>query len=208
MTRVRAVVLDIGSVLEVVDDAVFPAPFLTRHGLPADAFEARVRALPGDGMTGEVTEAEVRARWQADLELSDGQADELMADFWRWYVGTLDQPLFDWFAGLRDRGLLVGILSNSAPGAREAERHLGFEAVTDDIVYSHEVGLAKPDPRIYALVEERLGVAPAEIAILDDHAPHVEAARAAGWHAVLHDGADGTDGTAASIAAIEALLAG
>ena len=114
-------------------------------------------------------------------------------------------------AGLRDRGLLVGILSNSAPGAREAERHLGFEAVTDDIVYSHEVGLAKPDPRIYALVEERLGVAPAEIAFLDDHAPHVEAARPAGWHAVLDDGADGadgTDGTAASIAAIEALLAG
>ncbi len=200
MTPIRAVVLDIGSVLEIVDDGVFPAPFLSRHGLPPDSFQVRIRALPGDGMTGGVPEAEVRSRWQADLDLGDEQTDELMTDFWRWYVGTLDQPLFDWFAGLRDRGLTVGILSNSAPGAREAERHHGFEAVTDDIVYSHEVGLAKPDPAIYELTARRLGVRPDEIAFLDDHPPHVEAARAVGWHAVLHED------TAASIEALEAMI--
>ena len=201
VSPVRAVVLDVGSVLEVVDDALFPGPFLARHGLPADAFAARVRALPGDGMTGEVTEAEIRAAWRRDLRLTDAQADELMTDFWRWYVGTLDQPLHDWFAGLRARGLTTGILSNSAPGAREAERHHGFERITDDIVYSHEVGLAKPDPRVFALAAERLRARPHEIVLLDDHLPHVEAARAAGWHAVLH-----VD-TPASVGAVEALLA-
>ena len=200
MSPVRAVVLDIGSVLEVVDDGVFPAPFLERHGFAPDAFEVRVRALPGDGMTGGVSESEVRAHWQAELDLTEAQSDELMTDFWRWYVGTLDQPLYDWFAGLRDRGLVVGILSNSAPGAREAERHHGFEDITDDIVYSHEVGLAKPDPAIYALTARRLGVRPEEIAFLDDHPPNIDAARAAGWHAVLHEE------TAASIEAMEAMI--
>ncbi|MBA3782314.1 MAG: HAD-IA family hydrolase [Nocardioides sp.] len=202
MSPVRAVVLDIGSVLEVVDDSVFPAPFMARHGLAPDAFEVRVRALPGDGMTGGISESEVRSHWQTELDLSDVQTDELMTDFWRWYVGTLDQPLYDWFAGLRDRGLTVGILSNSAPGAREAERLYGFEDITDDIVYSHEVGLAKPDPAIYELTARRLGVQPEEIAFLDDHAPHVEASRAAGWHGVLHED------TAASIAQLEALIEG
>lgn len=202
MKPVRAVVLDVGSVLEVIDDDVFPGPFLARHGLPADAFTAQVRALPGDGLTGEVTEAEVRARWQADLRLDDAQADELMADFWRWYVGTPDQVLLDWFAGLHHRGISTGVLSNSAPGAREAERHLGLEAITDDIVYSHEVGLAKPDPRIYELAARRLGLRPAEIAFLDDDAPNVAAARDAGWQAVLHEG------TATSIAALDALVEG
>jgi FMN phosphatase YigB (HAD superfamily) len=200
VSGVRAVVLDIGSVLEVVDDAQFPAPFLARHGLAPDAFGVQVRALPGDGVTGGVTEEQVRAHWQRDLTLTDAQADELVADFWRWYVGTLDQPLFDWFAGLRHRGVSTGILSNSAPGARAAERHHGFEAITDDIVYSHEVGLAKPDPQVYALASCRLGLHPHEIAFLDDTVGHVEAARAAGWHAVLHES------TPASIAAIEALI--
>ena len=56
--------------------------------------------------------------------------------------------LYDWFAAQRPTRR-TGILSNSGPGAREAERCWGFEAITDDIVYSHEVGLMKPDPQIY-----------------------------------------------------------
>jgi putative hydrolase of the HAD superfamily len=108
-----------------------------------------------------------------------------MADMWRWYVGELDQEMFHWFAGQRP-ARLTGIVSNSNPGAREAERCWGFEAITDDLVYSHEVGLRKPDPRIYAVAAERLGVLPHEIVFLDDVEVNVEAARAAGWHAVAH----------------------
>jgi FMN phosphatase YigB (HAD superfamily) len=124
---IRAVVLDIGSVLEVIDDAVFPEPFERRHGL-APGSVAAVSDWPGDAAVGEVTEAQVRAHWQEGLGLTPAQADELMADQWRWYVGTLDQRLFEWFAAIRGRGLKAGILSNSAAGAREAERHYGFAA--------------------------------------------------------------------------------
>jgi epoxide hydrolase-like predicted phosphatase len=182
---IRAVVLDIGSVLEVIDDTVFPAPFEHRHGLPAGAVHDGAATFPGDGGVGELSEAQVRAHWRQHLGLTDAQVDELMADYWRWYVGTLDQELFDWFAGQRP-ARKTGILSNSGPGAREAERCWGFEEITDDIVYSHEVGLRKPDPRIYLLAAERLGVRPDEIVFLDDVKGNVDAAREAGWHAVVH----------------------
>jgi FMN phosphatase YigB (HAD superfamily) len=147
---IKAVVLDIGSVLEVIDDAVFPEPFEIRHGLGAGAV-AGASDFARDPGTGALTEAEVRAHWRERLGLSEAQADELMADYWRWYVGTLDRRLTNWFAGVRGRGLKAGILSNSGPGAREAERVWGFEEMTDDIVYSHEVGLGKPDPEVYEL---------------------------------------------------------
>jgi putative hydrolase of the HAD superfamily len=196
---ITAVVFDIGSVLEVIDDALFPAPFERRVGLPAGAVSA-ASDFAGNAGLGELTEAEVRAHWQARLGLSDRQADALMADYWRWYAGTLDRPLVEWFARVRGRGLKAGILSNSGPGAREAERRWGFEEITDDIVYSHEVGLAKPDPAVYALTAERLGVEPGEIAFLDDVPANVEAACAAGWHGVLHVDAAG------SIAALERLI--
>lgn len=128
------------------------------------------------------------------------QPDALAKDFWRWYVGTLDRPLFDWFAAQRAHRR-TGILSNSGPGARERERHHGFEDVTDDLVYSHEVALMKPDPRVYALTAERLGVRPGEVLFLDDVDANVTAARAAGWHAVLHTS------TPDSMAAMEQVLA-
>ncbi len=198
---IRAVVLDIGSVLEVIDDEVFPSPFEQRHGLAPGAV-AEASDWPRDAMLGQMTEAETRVHWQVRLGLTDEQVDELVADSWRWYVGTLDRPLFDWFAGLRARGLRTGILSNSGPGAREAERRYGFETVTDDIVYSHEVGLKKPDPAVYALTASRLGVRPDEIAFLDDVPANVDAARTAGWQAVLHEE------SGRSIAELEAIIAG
>ena len=73
-------------------------------------------------------------------------------------------------------------------------------AITDDIVYSHEVGLVKPDPRVFALTAERLAVRPEEVLFLDDVEGHVLAARAVGWHAVLHTS------TPASIATMEQVL--
>jgi putative hydrolase of the HAD superfamily len=197
---IAAVVFDIGSVLEVIDPDAFPAPFERRHGLPRGAVAA-ASDFDGDPGLGEIDEAGFRRHWQDRLGLSDAQADELMADYWRWYVGTLDQPLVDWFAGVRERGLKAGILSNSGPGAREAERPWGFEEMTDDIVYSHEVGLGKPDPAVYDLTARRLGVEPEQIVFLDDVLANVEAARAAGWHTVLHED------TARSIAELERIIA-
>jgi HAD superfamily hydrolase (TIGR01509 family) len=197
---IKAVVLDLGSVLEVIDDSVFPGPFERRHGLAPGSL-AGACDFPGDPAVGAMSEAEVRSHWQDRLGLSDDQADELMVDQWSWYVGTLDQPLYDWFAAVRGRGLSAGILSNSGPGAREAERVWGLEDITDDIVYSHEVGLAKPDPEIYVLTASRLGVRPGEIVFLDDVPANVDAARAAGWHAVLHEDA------ARSITEIERIIA-
>ena len=196
---IRAVVLDIGGVLEVVDDDVFPAPAERRLGLAPGFIAGGLAGLPGDAVVGEVTEQQVRAEWQRALALDDRQVDALLDDFWRWYVGTLDRELFDWFAGQRP-ARLTAILSNSGPGARERERFHGFEDVTDDIVYSHEVGLAKPDPAAYEIVTARLGVEAGEVLFLDDVEANVVAARALGWHAVLHRD------TSSSIAEMERVI--
>ena len=61
---IRAVVLDIGSVLEIIDDTAFPEPFEQRHGLPAGAVDGAAAAFPGHPGIGELTEAEVRAHWR------------------------------------------------------------------------------------------------------------------------------------------------
>jgi putative hydrolase of the HAD superfamily len=70
----------------------------------------------------------------------------------------------------------------------------------DLIIYSHEVGIAKPERHIYELTCERLDVQPAEMIFLDNLEPNVAAAREVGIHAILFQE------TAQAIADIQACL--
>lgn len=55
----------------------------------------------------------------------------------------------------------------------------------DLIIYSHEVGVGKPDKRIFEIACEQLGVQPAEMIFVDEVAGHLEAARKLGIQTVL-----------------------
>jgi putative hydrolase of the HAD superfamily len=198
---IRGVVFDIGGVLEHTPRTGWDARWEARLGLPAGDLNTRLRDVWRAGSIGAITEAEVEARIRAILGLDAAQGAAFMADLWDEYCGTLNAELAAYFAGLRPR-YQTAILSNSFAGAREHEHaRYGFGDLCDLIIYSHEVGLAKPDPRIYALTAARLGLAPAEIVFPDDVEAAVAAARACGWHAVqFHD-------TAQAIAEIQAHLA-
>ncbi len=60
----------------------------------------------------------------------------------------------------------------------------------DDVVVSGEVGVAKPDPRIFDLTARRIGHDPASIYFTDDSPTNVAAALEAGWDAELFTGAE------------------
>lgn len=185
---IRAVVFDVGGVLERVDTMQWLEVWPERLGLTAQEFHACLERVDPTGrvVTGELSEAQYRQRYQSMLGLNDEQTSEFLDQMWDWYCGELDQQLCDYVATLRPT-YKTAILSNSADGARREEQvRYGFEELLDTIIYSHEVGLAKPDPRIYALTCERLGVAPGETVLLDDVPENVDAALACGWHAVLH----------------------
>jgi putative hydrolase of the HAD superfamily len=86
----------------------------------------------------------------------------------------------------REAGGQTAFLSNSGPEmmARiRADRHL--ESWFDAVIASFEVGLAKPDPRIYALCLSRLAVSAGQALFVDDREDNVEAAAAVGLH-TLH----------------------
>ena len=89
---------------------------------------------------------------------------------------------------LRDRGLALGIISNWDTRLRHIMTGLGLGDLLDDVVSSADVGLHKPDPRIFELACERLGVMPAQAAHVGDHhyADYLGAS-ALGMRAVLID---------------------
>jgi putative hydrolase of the HAD superfamily len=137
-----------------------------------------------DGSIGTITEDDVHQALKDRLGLDDQQVAAFMADIWHEYLGTPNTELIEYTRRLRPR-YRTGILSNSFVGAREKEQAAyGFEDLVDDIIYSHEAGMSKPDPRIYALACARLGVRPDESVFVDDTDYCVTGAREVGMHAV------------------------
>jgi putative hydrolase of the HAD superfamily len=54
----------------------------------------------------------------------------------------------------------------------------------DEIIISAEEGIAKPDPRIFRIAAERLGVRPQEAVFVDDRPENVQGARAVGMRGI------------------------
>jgi putative hydrolase of the HAD superfamily len=199
----RAVAFDIGDVLERIDAPVWLERWRARLGWTPERFEAALDAVDPEGLIvlGALSEGDVRAAYAREFSLTKAQADAFMADLWDWYCGSLDSELVDYVRALRGR-VRLGILSNSADGARREEtRRFRLPELVDVLLYSHEIGLAKPDPAAYLLLCERLGVRPDECVFVDDLAENVAAAAELGFRVVVHHSA------ARTIAAVDAMLA-
>ncbi|MGD0702213.1 MAG: HAD family phosphatase [Trebonia sp.] len=185
---IQAVVFDIGGVLEITPDLGVAGTWESRLGLAPGELNQRMADAWQAGSIGTISMADVHRAAAQRLGLDQRQLAEFMADLWREYLGTANTELIEYVRGLRSR-YRTGILSNSFVGAREREQAAyGFAELVDEIIYSHECGMSKPDPRIYALACARLGVEPTRMVFLDDYQPCVEGARRAGIHAVLYTG--------------------
>jgi epoxide hydrolase-like predicted phosphatase len=191
---IRAVVFDIGGVLEITPDLGVTGLWENRLGLQAGELNQRMHDVWAGGGIGAITEDDVHQAITDRLGLDGQQLAAFMASIWREYLGTANTELIEYARQLRPR-YRTGILSNSFVGAREREQATyGFEELVDEIVYSHEAGMSKPDPRIYALICARLDVHPCETVFLDDKGMCVDGAREAGIHAVHYqDNAQGIE---------------
>ena len=196
------VVLDIGGVLEITPATGWEREWEERLGLERGGVDARMVEAWRTGSVGRMTEEEVYAYAVAELGLDERRLAAFKQDLWSEYLGLPNEELIGYVRGLRGRCRL-GILSNSFVGAREREQAAyGFGDLVDEVVYSHEIGVSKPDPRAYEITCERLQVRPADCLFVDDGPACVEGARAAGMRAIRH-----VD-NARTIAAIRAHLSG
>lgn len=99
----------------------------------------------------------------------------------------LDRPLLQELKRLHNRGLPVGVLTNSVlEWEPHRRRMLGSVDFVDHYVRSHEVGLAKPDPAIFELAADLLGTPASQKILIDDLKPNCAAAVDQNWLAIHH----------------------
>jgi epoxide hydrolase-like predicted phosphatase len=181
---IRAVVFDIGGVLEYTPRLGITEKWEQKLDLSPGELDKRLYPVWKSGSIGTMTEAEVLQGIRDIIGISEENLTAFTDDIWREYLGTLNVELTNFFSSLQG-SFKTAIVSNSFVGAREREQDAyRFQEMTEFIIYSHEVGISKPDPRIFEMLIERLSLKPDEIIYLDDVDVHVNAAHALGIHAI------------------------
>jgi putative hydrolase of the HAD superfamily len=135
---------------------------------------------------GELTEHEFGA-WLGHLlgvDRTEGLVDRLFARM------QADETMVEAVKRARREGVRTGLISNSW-GAGRYDRE-AFPDLFDGVVISGEVGLHKPQPEIFRLGAERIGLPPDNCVFVDDLRENCVGAEAVGMTAVLHRGAEGT----------------
>ena len=181
------VILDIGGVLEITPETGWVQRWEDRLELPPGTVNERMRDVWQAGSIGSISEHHVHEQVATRLGLDALQVEAFMRDLWAEYLGTPNEELIAYVRGLQGNCRL-GILSNSFVGARERETALyRFDELVEQIVYSHEIGICKPDPRAFQAACAGLDTQPEDCLFIDDAAVNVEAAQAAGMQAHLFE---------------------
>ncbi len=211
MSPVRAIVSDFGGVLTSPLVHSFAA-FQDSAGVPLEALgRAMGAAAERDGAhplfeleKGRLTWADFLAKLEEGLRAELGRP-VAMAGFPEAYFAHLEtnEELISYLRALRDeRGLRLALLTNNV---REWEPRwramLPVEDLFELVVDSAFVGMRKPEPEIYELTLQRLGLPAGAALLLDDIEVNCEAARTLGMGAVWFRS------TEQAIAEVEATLA-
>lgn len=98
-----------------------------------------------------------------------------------------NQPMIDWAAVLQRRGVATGILSNMGDAMEEGiMATVPWMSGFPTRIFSHRLGIAKPDKRIYRYAISALGVSPDKTLFIDDRTENVQAALAVGLNAIQY----------------------
>lgn len=182
----RAVIFDYGDVLCSAGPAAHRA-LLSLSGLDAPTFEQHYWRDRHDYDLGRL---DGPAFWRkfaalAGRSFTPAQIHALVEHDVLMWTTRLNHPMLAWAAALQNAGLATAILSNMPHEiARCMRQEFGWLACFNQLTLSCELGLAKPDPAIYAFTCEQLEVRPEDALFLDDKQVNTDAAQRFGLPAL------------------------
>ena len=182
--KIHAILFDLGGVLvRTVDqasrDQLAQNLGLTRKELYDLIFNNESARL---ATIGKVTTAEHWKQVRAALNLDEEAFANVPDEFWG--GDYLDLELVDYIRSLKPK-YITALLSNAWDNLRiMLEENWKISDAFDEIFISAEIGVAKPDPKIFQYVVEKLKVSPAEAVFVDDFLDNIETARAFGLNVI------------------------
>lgn len=187
----HGLLVDYGGVLTTDVFSSFTA-FCQAEGLEPDLVAHHFRSNPEarellfELEVGRLSEQDFEPRFAAVVGVAEpaGLIDRLFAGM------RPDYAMVNAVRAAKDAGVRTGLISNSWGKGRYDRSQ--FPVLFDGVVISGEVGLRKPEPRMYELGAEAIGLPPADCVFVDDLAGNLKPARELGMATVHHTSADET----------------
>ena len=190
MAEISAVVFDIGNVLiEWVPERYFDQAIGVERRREffeqVPIIDANAAIDCGADFTGTLQQLALdHPQWETEIRL--------WQDNWLAIVGPAIPRSVRLLRALRAKGMSVLALSNfGVQPFEQAQNHYGFLTEFDERYISGHLQMIKPDPEIYAALEEGSGYAPKGLLFADDLPQNIAAAAARGWQTHLFKDADG-----------------
>jgi putative hydrolase of the HAD superfamily len=193
----RGVITDWGGVLTgplldtvrawiAADDIDFDSYLAVMRPWVTGAYESTAAVNPIHALElGQCTDAEFEQLLAAQIVRRDGTPVPAAGLLDRMFAATiLSQPMLELLRQLRAAGVRTALLSNSW-GVTGYPTQL-FPELFDAVVISAEVGMRKPEERIFRHAAQLLGLPPGECVFVDDLEANVLAAEALGMTGVWH----------------------
>lgn len=182
LTGVSFVYLDVNGVLIRFFHRAFSA-IAEDAGIGADIVETLFWRHNDAVCRGELSAADFNAIFEKELGING-------FDWEKYYMGNVEpmphvQELVEWLA----EHYRVGLLTNNFPGFTQKllDKHLIPAIAYEVVVDSAAVKAIKPETRIYEIAQQKAGVPPQEILLIDDGRTNLMAADRAGWHVLWFD---------------------
>lgn len=180
---IKAIYFDLGGVIVRTEDKTLRTELGQRFGMSYDQIDRFVfgRETAKKASIGLISEEQ---HWR-DVARRLGQPESEWQSIADAFFGgdRIDRNLLAFIESVRP-ALKTGVISNAWDGLRDYMRKNGFLAPFDEVIVSAEVGIVKPDARIYQLALDKFGLQPAEAVFVDDMPENIAACQALGMQGV------------------------
>ena len=170
---VKVVIFDLGGVIIRLGDHIFPPEWFTdqsafslKEWLQSDVSKAFE--------TGAISAFEFGRALKIDLALEQS-VEEILSEFAAW-PEALFKGSTELLTSLSDKYTLAALSNINELHAPRMLDEFHLHEYFDQLFFSHELGLAKPDPNIYLKALDLLEVAPQDVVFFDDLERNVGAA--------------------------------
>jgi epoxide hydrolase-like predicted phosphatase len=183
---IRAVFFDLGGVILRTEYQAPRQRLAESFGMDYDDIDKVVFGGGADGSAakatvGMITEEEHWLNVMKILKQPAGEYERIRDEFFGGDI--LDHDILDFLRSIKPK-YKIGLISNAWSGLRDFIVREKFDDVFDHMVISAEVGVAKPDARIYQIALEQFEVSPNEAVFVDDFIENIEACEKLGMKGI------------------------
>jgi epoxide hydrolase-like predicted phosphatase len=193
---INGIIFDFGGVIMRTEDRTPRLNLAEKHGISIEAIEQLVFSNQTAKMA-EVGSISALRHWQEVARTLQASDEEIPTIRQQFFAGDcIDRDLLVYIQSLRGK-YHTALLSNAfddlraeltgqspAPSAYHISNADHLLDIFDEVIISAEVGLAKPDRRIYQCMADRLHLSIGECVFIDDYPPNIDGACLAGMNVV------------------------